>query len=214
MIRHVRLNNTFFFCLLLLPWTPLIAQGVAVPGDPCKRVSTRTQEIGCWILADNPVGPFTKAQVFWHLDQYPTRTAAQADKGPRGVVVESFGKVWLMTIEDEDWRSGRGNPVAKNWTASDRGGRKVLGPVNGGGLHPWNDSARTRPLWPGGLVRSGRRNLPGDLRWPHADRSARGTWGHRFHGIIDASHRHRHRAASFDRPHPPSVVAATDHDGP
>jgi quercetin dioxygenase-like cupin family protein len=117
MIRQVRLNSTFFFCLffclLLLPGIQLMAQGVAVPGDPCKPVSTRTQEIGCWILADNPVGQFAKAQVFWHLDAYPTRIAAQADKGPRGVVVESFGKVWLMTIEDENWRSAHGNPVAK-----------------------------------------------------------------------------------------------------
>ncbi len=113
MIRQVRSNSAFFFCLLLLPWSHLIAQGVAVPGDPCKPVSTRTQEIGCWILADNPVGQFTKAQVFWHLDSYPTRVAAQADKGPRGVVVESFGKVWLMTIEDENWKSDHGNPVAK-----------------------------------------------------------------------------------------------------
>jgi len=51
--------------------------------------------------------------VFWHLDAYATRNAAQADKGPRGVVVESFGKVWLMTIEDENWKSAHGNPVAK-----------------------------------------------------------------------------------------------------
>jgi hypothetical protein len=41
--------------------------------------------------------------VFWHLDAYPTRVAAEADKGPRGTVIDSFGKVWLMTIEDENW---------------------------------------------------------------------------------------------------------------
>ena len=62
-------------------------------------------ELGCWILADQPVGQFAKPRVFWHLDVYPTRIAAQADKGPQGIVVESFGKVWLMTIEDENWRS-------------------------------------------------------------------------------------------------------------
>lgn len=77
-------------------------------GDPCKPVSARTQEVGCWILADNPVGQLTAPRVFWHLDVYPTRLAAEADKGPRGTVVESFGKVWLMTIEDEKWRSVHG----------------------------------------------------------------------------------------------------------
>jgi hypothetical protein len=75
------------------PCAQLVAQGVAVPGDTCKPASARTQEIGCWILADNPVGQLTKPQVFWHLDAYRTRLAAQADKGPRGTVIESFGKV-------------------------------------------------------------------------------------------------------------------------
>ena len=42
----------------------LVAQGVAVPGDACKPASARTQEIGCWILADNHVGQLTKPQVF------------------------------------------------------------------------------------------------------------------------------------------------------
>ena len=113
MIRQLRLSDMLFSCLLLLLGTQLLAQGVAVPGDPCKPVSARTQEIGCWILAENPVGELAKPQVFWHLDEYPTRAAAEADKGPRGTVVESFGKVWLMTIEDENWRSPHGNRIAE-----------------------------------------------------------------------------------------------------
>jgi hypothetical protein len=113
MIRHVGLNGTLISCLLLLLCTQLTAQGVAVPGDPCKPLSARTQDIGCWILADNPVGQIAKPRIFWRLDVYPTRVAAQADKGPRGTVVESFGKVWLMTTEDEKWRSLHGNRVAE-----------------------------------------------------------------------------------------------------
>ncbi|HUB53442.1 MAG TPA: hypothetical protein VL986_14905 [Terracidiphilus sp.] len=113
MILQVRLVGAYLVCLLVLICTQLAAQGVAAPGDPCKPVSTRSQQIGCWILADNPVGQFTKPQVYWHLDQYPTILAAQADKGPRGTVVESFGKVWLMTIEDESWRSAHGTRIAE-----------------------------------------------------------------------------------------------------
>ena len=113
MIRQLRMNGLLFLGVLLLLGTPLVAQGVAVPGDPCKPVSARTQQIGCWILADNPVGQLTKPEVFWHLDTYSTRLDAEADKGPRGTVVESFGKVWLMTIEDENWRSAHGNRIAK-----------------------------------------------------------------------------------------------------
>ncbi len=113
MIRRALLIGTLFLFSRLLPCNQLVAQGIAVPGDRCKPVSERTQEIGCWILADDSVGQFTKPEVFWHLDAYPTRRAAQADKGPQGIVVESFGKVWLMTISEEKWRSAHGNRVAE-----------------------------------------------------------------------------------------------------
>ncbi|HEY6489993.1 MAG: hypothetical protein WCC26_12605 [Terracidiphilus sp.] len=113
MIRGVRLNVLLFLTLFLPLCPQLTAQGVAAPGDPCKPVSSRTQQIGCWILADNPVGRLTDPQVFWHLDAFPTRLAAQADKGPHGTVVESFGKVWLMTIEDESWKSIHGTRIAE-----------------------------------------------------------------------------------------------------
>jgi quercetin dioxygenase-like cupin family protein len=53
------------------------------------------------------------AQVFWHLDAYPTRAEAEADKGQRGIVFESLSKVWLMTIEDEKWRPAHGNRIAQ-----------------------------------------------------------------------------------------------------
>ena len=113
MIRQVRLDVMLLFCLVLLLCRQLPAQGVAVAGDPCKPASARTQQVGCWILADNPVGQLTTPQVFWHLDAYPNRLAAESDKGPRGTVVESFGKVWLMTIEAERWRSPYGDRVAE-----------------------------------------------------------------------------------------------------
>ena len=125
--------------------------------------------------------------------------------------------VWQSVVDDNRGRELEVCPRktrCRNWSASDRCRRRVLGAVYGGGLHTWNDSARTHPLWPGGLVRCGRRNVLGDLRWPHADQSGRGTSSNRSHGIIDAPHRHRHRAASFYRPHPSSVFAATDHYDP
>jgi hypothetical protein len=92
MIRHVGLNGTLISCFLLLLCTQLAAQGVAVPGDPCKPLSARTQDIGSWILADNPVGQIAKPRIFWHLDAYPTRVAAQADKGPRAQLSNRLAK--------------------------------------------------------------------------------------------------------------------------
>lgn len=88
------------------------AQGTAIAGGVCKPVSQRTSEVGCWILSDESVGQFTKPQAFWYLHAYPSRKAAEAGKGPRGVVVESLGKVWLLTIEDAGWRARKGKHVA------------------------------------------------------------------------------------------------------
>lgn len=113
MTRRALFSGMLFAGVVFLVCTQVSAQGVAAPGDTCKPANTRTQQIGCWILADNPVGQITKPDVFWHLDGYATRAAAEADKGPRGTVVESYGKVWLMTIEDKNWRSAHGKRVAE-----------------------------------------------------------------------------------------------------
>jgi quercetin dioxygenase-like cupin family protein len=99
------------FCLLLLSGATMLAQGVA--GAVCKPVSQRTQEVGCWIMADSKIGDLSKSPVFWHLDAYPTREAAEIDKGHTGTIVESLGKVWLMTIEDENWRSSHGTRITE-----------------------------------------------------------------------------------------------------
>ncbi len=74
-------------------------------GGPCRPVSERTAEIGCWIFGNFPMGSMPQAQVFWYLDAFTTRKEAEAARGPRGTVLESLGKVWLLTIEVSDWRS-------------------------------------------------------------------------------------------------------------
>src|ERR1700746_3992225 len=90
---HTWLVRTLAFCLIAPLCQQALAQGVPGPGGVCKPVRQRTQEIGCWILADDPMGRLGRSSVFWHLDMYPTRDAAQAEKGQRGVVLESLGKV-------------------------------------------------------------------------------------------------------------------------
>jgi quercetin dioxygenase-like cupin family protein len=80
----------------------------------CRPVAERTGEVGCWIIAHQPVGRLASPQVFWHLDAYPTRVAAEAAKTPGGVVAESFGRVWLLTVGGAGWRpAGGGERVAQ-----------------------------------------------------------------------------------------------------
>src|SRR5260370_36223984 len=113
MVKHGRLMGMLFLGLLSLATKQLSAQGVATPGEVCKPASERIQDVGCWIMADDPVGQLTKSQVFWHLDAYSTRAAAQADKGPQGTDIETLGKVWLMTIEDANGKPAHGNRSAE-----------------------------------------------------------------------------------------------------
>jgi len=89
------------------------AQGVAVPGGVCKPLSQRTQAVGCWIMSDDPIGRLSQSSAYWHLDAYSTRVAAETDKGPHSVVIESLGRVWLMTIERETWKPVHGTRVAQ-----------------------------------------------------------------------------------------------------
>ena len=84
----------------------------APPGACTMPVSQRTNEVGCYLTATEVLCTFTQGAQFWHLYNYPTRAAAETVKGPHGTVVESFGKVWLYTIAEADWRPARGDRIA------------------------------------------------------------------------------------------------------
>lgn len=102
--------TTILAMLCCFASAPALAQGIAEGG--CKPAAERTQDLGCWIVAHQPVGEFDQSQVFWHLDTFPTRQAAEAAKSVRSTVVEALGKVWLLTIENADWRARGGERVS------------------------------------------------------------------------------------------------------
>jgi quercetin dioxygenase-like cupin family protein len=79
----------------------------------CRPISERTGEVGCWIVIDAELGQLPRAPIFWHLDTFPTRAQAEGAKGLRGTVVESLGRVWLLTIDVAGWRSSGGERVAE-----------------------------------------------------------------------------------------------------
>ena len=60
-----------------------------------------------------PQGQLSPPTVFWHLDTYPTRTEAEAAKGPRGTVIEALGEIWLFTIGEAGWRPSGGVRVVE-----------------------------------------------------------------------------------------------------
>jgi hypothetical protein len=104
--------TAFLLLMLSTQVSPVFAQ--TPPRRTCVPISERAgRDVGCWLIVAEPLGQLPKSEVFWHLDTYPTRPAAEAAKGPRGAVVEALGRVWLFTIEEAGWRPSDGARVAE-----------------------------------------------------------------------------------------------------
>ncbi len=69
--------------------------------ESCRPVAERTGPDGCWILTSVPVGRQLAGPVFWTLDQFSTKEAAQRASSKNAVVVEALGHVWLFTVGDK-----------------------------------------------------------------------------------------------------------------
>jgi hypothetical protein len=114
LVRAVAWRTATACLLLMLPIQVSSAFGQTPPRRTCLPISDRAgRDVGCWLIVAEPLGRLTSSEVFWHLDTYPTRAAAEAAKGPRGTVVEALGKVWLFTIGEAGWRSSDGARVAE-----------------------------------------------------------------------------------------------------
>ena len=103
--------------LALITWllASAAAMGIVcaqVPGGCNTSVSQRTNEVGCYLTATEVLGALPQGPLFWHLYVYPNRAAAEAARGPRGTVVESFEKVWLYTIAESEWHASNGERIA------------------------------------------------------------------------------------------------------
>jgi len=95
-------------------WAVVLAEGSAFGQVVrCLPVAQRTGEIGCWIIANQVVGQLPVGPVSWHLDTYATRAEAETTKRPGATVVESLGKVWLLTVAAAGWRPPTGERVAE-----------------------------------------------------------------------------------------------------
>ena len=66
----------------------LLAMSQEASAQICRPVAERTAELGCWIVANGQLGNQSKPEVFWQLDIFPTRAAADVAKTPSRTVVE------------------------------------------------------------------------------------------------------------------------------
>ncbi|HXE83889.1 MAG TPA: cupin domain-containing protein [Gemmatimonadales bacterium] len=80
----------------------------------CVPVAERAgRKLGCFVTATETLGELASSQVYWHIYTYPNRAAAEKAKGKSGSVVESYGKVWLFTIGQADWKASGGKRIAR-----------------------------------------------------------------------------------------------------
>ena len=95
----------------------LVAAALTLPAAPaaarCRPARERADEVGCRIIAHEPLGRLAGPAVFWHLHTFATRAEAEAEKGPRGTVIEALGFVWLSTIAEPGWHPRHGIRVAE-----------------------------------------------------------------------------------------------------
>lgn len=99
--------------LMLMTVASVRAWGQAPPVGACEvPVSQRTGELGCYLVVTQDLGTLPEGQFFWHLYTYPDLVTAEANKGPRSTVAQSFGKFWVYSIERSDWRPKAGERVA------------------------------------------------------------------------------------------------------
>ena len=104
-------SSTIFLTLLssLLIHTASAQQKL----ESCKPASERTGADGCWIMASTPLGRLPASPIFWTLDVYPTRAAAEASATKGSTVVEALGKIWLFTVGDKSTSPTSGTRVSQ-----------------------------------------------------------------------------------------------------
>jgi quercetin dioxygenase-like cupin family protein len=108
-----------FLCapILLRGQTNTVAKpdtaGSFCPSCCAMPVSERTQEEGCYVLANDALDSLPLGPLYWHLYTYPNMAAAsQAKKTSTETVTMSFGKAWLFKIAQASWRPSTGERVA------------------------------------------------------------------------------------------------------
>ena len=71
------------------------------------------RELGCFINDSTVLGKLPDEPLYWYLDTYATREAAEKAKGKYSTVVESYAKTWLFTIGNQNWRPSGGQRIAR-----------------------------------------------------------------------------------------------------
>jgi hypothetical protein len=88
----------------------------ALPSSLCAQATTRQcstiEDAGPACLLVRKQIRSLSSKVFWHLDRFPSKKAAESAGTTTSVVVEAFGSTWLFTLAKAGWRSKGGERVS------------------------------------------------------------------------------------------------------
>ena len=116
MVRKTSGMPLLYKASVFLPLLVSIGTGACAqqPRDlvSCKPASQKTGEVGCWLLTSQPLGT-PDGLVYWTIDLFPTKLLAEQAKGLHGTVIESLGKVWLLTIGEKPEPHSQGTRVTQ-----------------------------------------------------------------------------------------------------
>lgn len=92
----------------------MATSAAAQTGGSCEPVAERAgRELGCFITAREELGALPRdSALYWHLDAFTGRAAAEAAKAQRSTVVRSLGRIWLFTVAERGWRPASGKRIA------------------------------------------------------------------------------------------------------
>ncbi|GAC1516108.1 MAG: hypothetical protein NVS1B4_09430 [Gemmatimonadaceae bacterium] len=71
------------------------------------------EAVGCTLLGERTVAHLGTGSMFWHLNAYRTRAAAEAAGGPEAVVASVAGRHWLFAIAGKNSGPRGGERVAR-----------------------------------------------------------------------------------------------------
>lgn len=89
----------------------------ALPSPSGAQATTRAcgvvEEPGpACLLAREELPSLPRSDIFWHLDRFPSKVAADRAAAATSTVVQAFGSTWLFTIAKQHWRAKGGEHVA------------------------------------------------------------------------------------------------------
>ncbi len=134
-------------------------------------------------LAERKVTDLPAGALFWRIESYPSREAAQRSMGAWSLVAETTGKIWLFTLGPAGGTSLGGTKVAEVGPITRVSAPQYLLRINEASGPPGEYDCGPQSSWLRGVLRTCRRAKHSKCSW-HVSGEARhaGTGRWREHG--------------------------------